>query len=303
MVIKSKNSKLSFATPKSGALIGATLAVMKGIPKSFARGLTTQKIGKPDYNKICKEQDKLAKALSSLGIRVIRLPSNENNPDSYFPRDTLLSYKGVIFELNPGSAQRRKEVKQNVSDLKASGVLVKHVNYADGAFVEGGDVLALENDHLVVVGISDRKDDIRTNKSGVDTLASVLHSIDPEVTVVAVPHHGVLHLETGLTPMTKGLALNDPKCIIGWDKAYYPLKGNARISMPPWKIKVLPANEGYSAHVLPVNGGIIIAKGYNTTRQLARSNYSIVIEVPTSELQKMDGSLRCLTVLHNENPP
>ena len=302
MVKKPKNTEPSFATAQSRALIEATVVVMKNIPKSFSRGLTTQKIGKPDYNKICKEQDKLAEALSSLGIRVIRLPADESKPDSYFPRDTLLSYRGVMFKLNPGSAQRRKEVRQNVSDLKELGIPVKHVSYDSSAFVEGGDVLAIESEHLVVVGISDRKDNVRTNKAGVGILANVLHSIDPEVTVAAVPHNGVLHLETGLTPVTKELALKDPKCIVRWDKAYYPIKGSSKISLPPWKIKVLPANEGYSAHVLPVNGSIIIAKGYPTTNRIARSNYPTVIEVPTSELQKMDGSLRCLTVLHNENP-
>ncbi|MHB1830480.1 MAG: hypothetical protein ACYCO0_03740, partial [Candidatus Micrarchaeaceae archaeon] len=197
----------------------------------------------------------------------------------------------------------RKEVEQNVLDLKSVGIYTEHVSYGNGAFVEGGDILALESEHLVVVGISGTNN-VRTNKAGVDVLAEVLRRIDPEVTVVAVPHTGVLHLETGMTPLVSGLALKDPKCSIAWDNAYYPIKGSQKITMPPWEIIELPESEGYSAHVLPVNGGVIIADGYPTVKQLAQVEYKLklVIAVPTDNLHIMDGSPRCLTVLHNENP-
>ncbi len=291
-----------FSITSGNHLITANLVVVREIPRSFDKGLTTQKIGKPDYDKIREQHEEFVKAVRRLGLNVIKLPAYAEHPDIQFPRDTILSYNGVLFNLNPGSESRKKEVDKNISDLGGEGIAVRRIDYPEGAFVEGGDVLASESEHLVIIGISGNKDNIRTNKKGAKTLAKILKNIDPEVTVVAVKHTGVLHLETGFTRLTKDIALRDPKCIIDWSKPYYPLEEGRRIKLPPWQIIELPEAEGYGAHVLPINGAIIIAKGHPTVKMLAEKYYNLVIEVDMSESHKMDGSIRCWTILHNENP-
>ena len=288
-------------------LIIATMAIMREIPKSFSNGLTTQNLGKPDYDLIKEQQRSAIGALSQLGVKTLLLPADEKNPDSQFPRDTVLSYNGVMFNLNPGSPSRNNEVQINTSDIKSAGFQVETVKYGDSAFIEGGDILAFDSQHLVIVGMSGQSQNVRTNKAGVDALASVLRSIDPDVTVIAVPHkgqngqpYGVLHLETGMTPLTWQQALCDPQCHVEWEKAYYPLQNSEKLILPPWHVNTLTSDEGYAAHVLPINGGVIIAKGYPTVKQMADASYSTVIEVDMSEARKMDGSLRCWTILHNE---
>ncbi|MDE1768666.1 MAG: hypothetical protein KGH67_03415 [Candidatus Micrarchaeota archaeon] len=295
-------------------LIKATLVVVRDIPKSFANGLTTQSksLGVPDYDKLVAQQKNFTDALESLQIKVLRLPADEKNPDSQFPRDTIISYKGVMLECNPGSDKRRKEVSQNVSDLKNAGIFVEKVKYVNGAFVEGGDVLTFDDQHLVLMAYSGRNENIRTNKEGIAALSKALRAVDPDVTVIAVPHVSItgassykptmiLHVETGFTPMTSKLALQDPQCHVAWNHAYYPLPKSKEVQLPPWNSIHLPENEGYGAHVLPINGSIVIAKGFPTVKQLAAQHYEQVIEVDMSEAQKMDGSLRCWTILHNEN--
>ncbi len=294
--------------PQNEPLIKATLVVVRDISHSFDNGLTTQQgLGKPDYDLIRRQQHQFTDALGSLGVRTVRFNADEANPDSQFPRDTVLSYKGTLIGLNPGSDSRRKEVGRNVSDLQNAGLPVEHLTYGDGAYIEGGDILAFESAHLVLIGLSGRKDNIRTNEKGAAALASALRSIDPDVTVIAVPHtgtaqhpEGVLHLETGFTLLTNDIALKDPKCHIMWESAVSILPKSGSVPGFPWQIVDLPESEGYGAHVLPINGGVIIAKGYPTVKQLAEAHYSVVIEVDMSEAQKMDGSLRCWTILHNE---
>ncbi len=302
------------SVPAHEPLIKATMVVVRDIPKSFAKGLTTQSksLGMPDYDKLVAQQKGFTDALESLNIRVLRLPADEKNPDSQFPRDTIISYKGVMLECNPGSDKRRKEVAQNVSDLKNAGIFVEKVKYGSGAFVEGGDVLTFEDQHLVLMAYSGRNENVRTNKEGIAALSKALRAIDPEVTVIAVPHVSItsasndkptmiLHVETGFTPMTSKLALQDPQCHVEWNHAYYPLPKSNQVQLPPWDSVLLPENEGYGAHVLPINGSIVIAKGFPTVKRLAAQHYKEVIEVDMSEAQKMDGSLRCWTILHNGN--
>ena len=291
-----------FSITSDNHLLTANLVVVREIPRSFDKGLTTQKMGKPDYDKIREQHEEFVNAIRSLGINVIKLPAYEEHPDIQFPRDTILSYRGVLFNLNPGSEARKREVDKNISDLGREGLSVRRIDYPEVAFVEGGDVLAFENEHLVIIGMSGNKDNIRTNKKGAKALAKILKEIDPEVIVVAVKHTGVLHLETGFTRLTKEIALRDPKCIIDWNTPYYPLEDGRRIKLPPWQIIELPEAEGYGAHVLPLNGAVIIAKDHPTVKRLAEKYYELVIEVDMSESHKMDGSLRCWTILHNENP-
>ena len=162
-------------------------------------------------------------------------------------------------------------------------------------------MLIFEDENFALIGMSGNRDNIRTNREGAKALANALRKIDPKVTVVAVKHTGVLHLETGFTLLTKKIALKDPKCTIEWGKPYYPLENSRKVKMPPWKIIELPDAEGYGAHVLPLNGAVIIAKNHPTVKKLAGKYYDLILEVDMSESRKMDGSLRCWTILHNEN--
>ena len=290
-----------FSINSSNYLITANLVVVREIPKSFDGGLTTQMIGKPDYQKIREQHEEFVNVMRRLGLKVIRLPAYEEHPDIHFPRDTIASYKGALMSLNPGAASRKAEVERNISDLEKVGIHVKRIEYPEGAFIEGGDVLSFDGEGLVVIGISGNSNDIRTNEAGAKAFAEALKTIDHDVTIVAVRHTGVLHLETGFTRLTKDLALKDPKCSIDWKNPYYPLGDGKRVKLPPWQIIELPEAEGYGAHVLPINGAVIIAKGYPTVKGLAEKYYNLVIEVDMSESHKMDGSLRCWTILHNEN--
>ena len=144
------------------------------------------------------------------------------------------------------------------------------------AYIDAGDVLFCSD--RVLVGQSSR-----TNLGGFQALQRTLQTIKPNLQVDCVPFSGVLHLKTGLTELAPGILLRDPKFktnySFGWCQCI-----------------TLPEEEGYSAHVMPINDQIVIPKGFPTVQEIAKKYYSKVIELNMSEFQKMDGGLSCLSL-------
>ncbi len=251
-------------------------AIVRTPAFSLAQGITTQALGAPEIDLAREQHAAYVAALRSLGVEVTVLDADEQYPDSCFVEDPAVICNGVAIITRPGAPTRRGETGAIREVLRALMPVVE-LGGGEDARLEGGDVLMCGQ--RVLVGKSKR-----TNHMGIKRLAAHLREIAPQMSVTAVPLEGVLHLKTGMTALRPSLLLRDPACRI---ESRFPFA----------RTFTLPRAQGYAANVLPINDGVLIAKGYPLVATLAREHYERVIELDMSEFHKMDGSLTCLSLL------
>ncbi|MCU0475058.1 MAG: arginine deiminase family protein [Anaerolineae bacterium] len=248
-------------------------AVTRRPSASFARGLTSRAhLGAPSYEQTQAAFDAYVEALRATGLGVTVLEPVEQFPDAHFVEDSAVLFCDTAFVCRPANPARRGEEHAMAPTLSG----FRRV-YAEGdATLEGGDVLFCHD--RVLIGLSKR-----TNRVGAEQLRRAILERLPGTRVEFVPFTGVLHLKTGLTELAPGLLVHDPQMRL-------------ETSLSGLNIVTLPAQEGYSASVLPVNQHILIADGFPTVAELAAQHYNEVIALPMGEIEKMDGGLTCLSL-------
>src|SRR3954451_24893387 len=86
-------------------------AIVKLPSMSFALGETSVDLGEPDFDRVLQQHQAYCDALESCGLELIRLPDEEDYPDSTFVEDTaLLTSSGAVLT-RPGAESRRREVE------------------------------------------------------------------------------------------------------------------------------------------------------------------------------------------------
>ncbi len=253
----------------------ATHAIARTPARSLARGITTQTMGAPDVDLACEQHASYVAALRQLGVDVTVLDADEAYPDSCFVEDPAVIFNGVAIITRPAARSRSGEVGA-IREVLAARMPTIELGGGEDVRMDGGDVLPCGTN--VLVGQSGR-----TNHMGLKRLTARLREVAPALSVAGVPISGVLHLKTGMTALTDRLLLRHPLC-----------KMESRFSFA--RTFVLPREQGYAANVLPINDGVIIAKGYPMVTTLAHEYYDTVIEVDMSEFHRMDGSLTCLSL-------
>lgn len=239
--------------------------------QNFADGITTAGLGKPDFNKACRQHEQYCTVLQDIGLDVITLKADERYPDGCFVEDTAIVTDRITIITTPGDPSRRGEQKaieqimrgRNIQYIQAPGT------------VDGGDILRIK-DHFFI-GLSDR-----TNEEGAYQISEILKQAGFQSNTVAV--RIVLHLKTGIT-----YAGHDT--IIG-------LQDIIEDSIfDQYKKIIVPAEEAYAANCLLINDTLIIPSGHPQTKaQLKNRGFFKLIETPMSEFEKMDGGLTCLSL-------
>lgn len=246
--------------------------IVKTPGKSYVNGLTTSDLGTPDYEKLLEQHEAYVEALKKCGVSVTHLPASEEFPDSTFVEDTAILTPDFAVITNPGADSRNSEIKEMEAILK--GFYKKFYYISAPGTLDGGDVLKVEN-HFYI-GISER-----TNEEGARQLKEILESEGYKGTVV--PLKEFFHLKTGISYLDNNLIVAAGEFINHQDFSQYE--------------KIVVSNEDeYSANCILVNDYVIIPKGYEETkRHLNESGYK-TIELETSEFQKQDGGLSCLSL-------
>lgn len=252
-----------------------TKAIVKQPSVTFASGETTVDLGPPDLEAALRQHEAYCDALESCGLALIRLPAEDQYPDSTFVEDTaLLTPRGAVLT-RPGADSRLGEVEsiapvirdyfENIHSIDAPGTL------------DAGDVCEA-GDHFFI-GISRR-----TNEHGARQLASLLDSFGYSSTLIDIRGlSNILHLKSGLAYLSGRRlvvidALRNLKELSGYD------------------LICLNSNEEYAANCLLLNGKTLVASGFPTLKhELERLGYPI-ISLNMSEFQKMDGGLSCLSL-------
>jgi dimethylargininase len=213
-------------------------------------------------------------ALADL-VRVVRLPAQDDLPDSCFVDDCAVVLGGRALLTRPGAPSRAGEPERLRTALAALVAEVRPMT--PPATLDGGDVLRLGR--TLVVGGSRR-----TNRPGVEQLARFARSCGFELAVAAVPD-GVLHLQTAVTAL-----------------AGDAVAGSASmLAQPPFRSVrhrvVVPPEEAPARNLLAVGATAVLPAGCPATAAAIRRLGLEVREVDLGEFHKADGGATCLSLL------
>lgn len=236
-------------------------------------GITTVDIGKPDYQKALQQHMQYVSALTNCGLNVTIMEADLNYPDSTFVEDVAVLTEKCAIVTSPGAATRKgEEIKvekllkhfyhDNIERIKLPGTL------------EGGDILRC-SDHFFI-GLSNR-----TNEEGAHQLISILNKYGYTGSTVKLKH--ILHLKTGIVYLGNGICAASGELV-------------EHEAFKKYKIIKIDESEAYAANVIKVNETLIMPSGFPKAKANFIENGFSVVEVNTSEYQKIDGGLSCLSL-------
>jgi dimethylargininase len=247
-----------------------TKAIVRKPGRNFAEGITTAKLGKPDFEKALEQHAAYCDALAQCGVELTVLEADERYPDGCFVEDTAVVNSRIAVITHPGAVTRRGEEAEIAKVLSGYRTLA---TIETPGTLEGGDILRVENHYYI--GLSER-----TNSEGARQLAAILskHGFTSSEIIVM----DGLHLKSDIAYLGRGNFISTP----AFSKIVYPAN-----------TVILDQDENYSANCLPVNGFLLIPGGFpKSKKKIATLGYNI-IELEMSEFRKMDGGLTCLSLL------
>ena len=252
-----------------------TKAIVRTPCTNFAAGLTTVDLGAPDFERALKQHEVYCQTLESCGLDVIRLPPDEQHPDSTFVEDTaILTARGAVIT-RPGAPSRLGEATQIVPLIRDNFSNV-HLIEEPGT-VDGGDVC--EAGEHFFIGLSQR-----TNEHGARQLSGFLESFGYASSLIDVRDvSNILHLKSGIAYLG-GKQIVLIEALLGFEE------------FSGYDLICLDSSEDYAANCLEINGKVLVADGFPATkRELEHMGYQ-TIALDMSEFQKMDGGLSCLSL-------
>ncbi|MGD8921776.1 MAG: arginine deiminase family protein [Candidatus Zixiibacteriota bacterium] len=240
--------------------------------RSLVKGLTTQKLGKPDYAKAFEQHTAYVEVLKASGLEVVVLDPDEAYPDSVFVEDTALLTPECAIITNPGALSRRGETErievtvrefyENVERIEPPGTL------------DGGDVLMVGSHYYI--GLS-----TRTNPHGAWQLINYLKDYGLSGSTIAL--RNLLHLKSGAAYLENNTIV---------------LAGELR-DRPEFGFLdaiIVADDESYAANCVWVNGRVMIAGGFPETGRTIESYGYDTVFLDMSEFRKLDGGLSCLSL-------
>ena len=222
-----------------------------------------------DLSKAREDHRRYRETLEELGLEVVLLDRDDNHPDSCFVEDTVIVHreKALICRMMPES---RRGEETSVERVLQERLMIKRVE-APGT-IEGGDVMHLPE--RLVSGLSQR-----TNESGVRQAMEWL-----EVKVDTIRDPDIVHLKSYVTYLGKSLAICTSRV------AKHPaLKG--------LELLVVPEEEGYAANTLAIGDTVLMSSRRERAQQIVRDAGFDVVPLDTSEFEKCEGALTCLSII------
>ena len=248
-----------------------TTAIIRKPGENFAQGITTANLGVPSYPQMLEQHAAYIATLQQLGLEVLKLEALPDYPDAYFVEDVAVVTPDMAVITNPGAPARNGE-QQHIEPVLAQ--FREIVRIQPPGTVDGGDVLMIGKHFFI--GISER-----TNPLGAAQLGEILERFGN--TCMLVPVGAGLHLKSSVNWVGANTLL------IGKEFAGQPeFEGYAQIVVDP--------SEEYACNTLWINGRLLTPKGFPKTREQLSTLGLPLIELDTSEIQKMDGGLTCMSL-------
>jgi dimethylargininase len=247
-------------------------AIVRPPAENFSDGITEAGLGLPVYKLALKQHDDYCRALQDCGLELIKLAPDTRYPDSCFVEDTAIIVGDHAIISRLGHPSRRGE-ESEIAEVLSSFKTLVHIE-APGT-IDGGDVMCV-GDHFFI-GLTGR-----TNEAGAAQLADVVQQCG--FTWSTVPIDKFIHLKTAFSAIDIDTVL----CLSGVPDECFSLVQH-RVSVPQ--------DEHWAANSLSTNGFVLVPANCPRTMQLIEQSGKDAISIDTSEFQKMDGRLTCLSIL------
>ncbi len=248
-------------------------AIVRKPSLSVVNGLRTEDQGDPDYDGVKAEHEAYVAVFESVGIKVTVLPELEAFPDSIFVEDPALVFTEAAILLRPSAPSRRGETEEIAPVLH--DLFDKVLQLPQPGHVEGGDILLTQES--VLIGLS-----ARTNRTGADALIECLKTFGYTSEIVNTPK-GILHLKTECS------LLDETTILVTRRMEQSGIFDGFR------KI-VLPEGEEPAANAIRINKSLLVSTNYPRTIELLDHNGYSVVPVKTTEIQKIDAGLSCMSL-------
>jgi dimethylargininase len=250
-------------------------AIVRPPSRTFAEGLTSSTLGRPDLDKARAQHATYCAALQRCGLTLTHLPPDDAFPDSTFVEDPAIVTSKLAILTHPGAPSRRGEVAAIAAVLPPFFDRIARIE-APGT-VDGGDIC--QADEHFFIGLSDR-----TNEEGARQLAALLAPEGFTSSVVDIRGSAkVLHLKTGIS------YLSDRRIVAMREIADHPAFGDFDV------ITIAP-EESYAANLLRINDVVILAADFPKIAKTVADLGHTIVSLDMSEFRKMDGSLSCLSL-------
>lgn len=235
-------------------------------------GLSSAKLGKPDYAKALEQHAAYVEALESCGLAVTVLAADSAYPDSCFVEDTALLTPHCAIITHPGATSRQGESKAMLPVLGQFYDTVYQIE--PPATIEAGDIMMVAK-HFYI-GLSER-----TNKQGALQMIAFLERHGMTGSLVTMGE--MLHLKTGLSYLEHNTLVLSGEMV---DKAEF--NSFTKILIEP--------DEAYAANCIWVNDKVLLPSARPKAQAaIERAGYETVL-LDTSEFEKLDGGLSCLSL-------
>ena len=247
-------------------------AIVRRPSAEMIHGITSARLGVPDYLNALKQHEEYIHALKLCGLEVIELDEDNDYPDSVFVEDTALLTSECAIITNPGAPSRKGEINE-IKDVLYQ--FYDHLETVeDPGTVEAGDIMMTGSHYYI--GLSNR-----TNKGGAEQIISILNKYN--LTGSVIPLKNVLHLKSGVSYLgnnnlvATGEFLNQPE-------------------FRKFNVIEINENESYASNCIWVNGTVILPEGYpNAKISIENLGYK-TLAVDVSEFRKLDGGVSCLSL-------
>lgn len=172
---------------------------IRGIDAPLFRQILRNRFASYDYVRVRDQQLAFAGLLEHRGARVLWADKAPGHPIAqHYTRDVGFAIDDVFFVARPRRGARQAEIAGLRNLLKR----FSKVAYLDSGTIEGGDMIL--DTGRVIVGLGEE-----TNLLGVEALKWEMaqRGIEREVVVLRFAHRGVIHLDTKLNVVSRGVAL------------------------------------------------------------------------------------------------
>ena len=249
-----------------------TNAIVCSPGPSIVNGVTTSRLGKPDYSLALEQHSKYVETLEQLGLKVRILPVKDALPDSVFIEDVAICTSSIAVVTSPALPSRRDEIRGMREVLTENYKIIEEI--LPPATLEAGDVMMAGNHFFI--GISNR-----TNSQGADQLIKILSKYN--LTGSKVPLKKMLHLKSGASYLE-----NNNMLVCGEFIETKEFERYNRI--------IVDDAESFAANSLWINGKVLVPDGFpKTRRKIEKAGYDTIV-LNVNEFRKVDGGLSCLSL-------
>jgi len=216
-----------------------------------------------------KQHGIYCRTLEDLGIEIIRLPRDDEYPDSCFVEDNAVVFgkKALICRM-----AKESRMGEEAEVERILGQYVKTKMAVSPATVEGGDVIHLED--RLISGITQR-----TNEAGTQQMREWL-----ETWVDTVVDASIVHLKSYVN-------------YLGQDRMISTAKYARHTLFEGFDVIIVRDEDWYSTNNLVIGETVIMPKGFPRTETMLANAGFKVVALEMTEFSKCEGALTCLSIL------